>query len=247
MRLSKRQIKEIGALQQKKFRQKNGLFIVEGEKIAEEVLASPETYEIEAVLGLEKWMEQHQAKIDPSLLYEVSNKELERVSALKNPNQVLLVLQQKTPIFPDQLDDQLSLVLDHIQYPGNLGTIIRIADWFGIQHIFCSPDTVEFYNPKVLQATMGSFLRVNVHTIALEQLFEKQPNLPRYGALLDGKNVFSEDLPNAAFLLIGNESKGLSQAAQQMVTHPIMIPRYGQAESLNAAIATGILCASFKK
>lgn len=247
MRLSKRQIKEIGALQQKKFRQKNGLFIVEGEKIAEEVLTSPEIYNVEAVLALDNWIHQHQSKVDPTLLYELSNKELERVSALKNPNQVLIVLQQKTHQLPPQLDHQLSLVLDHIQDPGNLGTIIRIADWFGIQHIFCSPDTVEFYNPKVLQATMGSFLRVKVHTVELTQLFKQYPNLPRYGALLDGKNVFSEDLPEAAFLLIGNESKGLSPATQEMVSHPIMIPRYGEAESLNAAIATGILCASFRK
>jgi TrmH family RNA methyltransferase len=247
MGLSKRQIKEFSALRQKKYRQKSKLFVVEGEKIVEEVLQSPEVFKIEALIAVENWIAEHPNYSKHSKLFEATEKDLERISGLKTANKVLLILEQKEFERPSSLENQLCLVLERIQDPGNLGTIIRIADWFGIKEIFCSPDTVELYNPKVLQASMGSFLRTKVHYLELEHLFESYSDIPCYGALLNGENVFSKALESTAFLMIGNESKGLSEDAQNFVSHPIMIPRYGEAESLNAAIATGILCAAFRK
>ncbi len=249
MRLSKNLLKSIKALQQKKFRQEESLFVVEGDKIAQEVLATKHPFSVKYIIALDQWLEDHPELLlqQNAIIYEVSEKELSRISGLKTPNQVLLVLEQRSEPWPELLDGQLALVLEDIQNPGNLGTIIRIADWFGIQHIFCSLDCVEHYNPKVIQASMGSFLRIQLHYTKLDILFAHYPKLPRYGALLEGTPVMSGDFDPSGFLLIGNESKGLSLEAQDFLTQAITIPRYGQAESLNAAIATGILCAAFRR
>lgn len=249
MSLSKNKAKHLQALQQKKYRQKQQSFVVEGEKIAKEVLLQ-QKYKIRAIYAIPSWIDSYQPILTSysTKLTPVDEKELKKISSLKTPNKVLLELEMPnfTPL-TSSIQNSLSLVLENIQDPGNLGTIIRIADWFGIQHIFCSVGCVDVYNPKVIQATMGGFLRVPIFYEKIEVLLEQYPNLPVYGAILNGQNVFESELKSQGFLLIGNEGKGLTDAIQSKITNPITIPKYGQAESLNAAVATGILCALFKK
>jgi len=250
MALSNNQIKYLQALHRKKHRQLEQVFLVEGEKIIQEVLQQ-ERFKVQTIFATVEWINKNTAILTKyaAQLVEVSPKELGRISTLKNANQVMAVLKMPlTNKIKDEeikISDKLNLVLETLQDPGNLGTIIRIADWFDIQHIFCTTDSVELYNPKVIQATMGSFLRVQVHYSDLTAIFSQYSNIPRYGAVLHGESVFEASLPKAAFLVIGNESKGLSPTLQKSITHPITIPKYGQAESLNAGIATGILCAAF--
>lgn len=248
--LSKAKIKYIRLLQQKKYRQKNRLFIAEGEKIVQEIFTQQQ-FNIHSIYATAEWEEQNHSNL---LAYQeqftlVTAQELAKISLLQNPNQVLVVLEYANQSLPKvvELQNHWSLVLDQIRDPGNLGTIIRIADWFGIEQIFCSLDSVDAYNPKVVQATMGSFLRTKVYYTNLKELFEQHKNLPKYGAILEGKNAFEETYTKSGFLVIGNESRGVSEELKAMLTHHITIPRYGEAESLNAAIATGILCAVIKK
>jgi TrmH family RNA methyltransferase len=171
---------------------------------------------------------------------------LERISSLQTPNKVLAVVEQESPHKEPVLNNQLTLVLDGIQDPGNLGTIIRIADWFSIKQIIASGDTVELYNPKVVQSTMGSITRVEVWHKDLE-FFLQSVKQPVYGALLNGKNMHSEPPVTEGLLVIGNESKGISKELVPYISHPITIPRLGGAESLNAAVATGIIVSHLKK
>lgn len=247
MAISKNKIKQISLLHQKKHREEQALFIVEGEKTVAELLEQ-DLFQIQTIVALPEWVASYQEKLRSTTIevLSVSSGDLERVSALKTPNKVLAVVSKTNTPIPQQLNKQLCLVLDNLQDPGNLGTIIRIADWFGIEHIFCSEGSVELYNPKVLQATVGSFLRVQVHYLPLAELFEQFPQKPRYGAVLQGEDIRKSALAIDAFLLIGNEGKGLSEGIASYITQPISIPRFGAAESLNAAVATGILCALFK-
>lgn len=248
--LSKTKIKYIRLLQQKKHRQKNRLFIAEGEKIVQEIFTQQQ-FNIHSIYATAEWEAQNQANLraHKAEFNLVTAQELEKISLLQKANQVLLVLEYSNAPIPTtaELEQQWCLVLDQIRDPGNLGTIIRIADWFGIEHIFCSLDSVDAYNPKVVQATMGSFLRTKVHYTDLVELFEQQKTLPKYGAVLDGENAFQANFEAAGLLVIGNESRGVSDEIKSRLTTHITIPKYGQAESLNAAIATGILCAAIKK
>jgi len=204
---------------------------------------------IHSIYALASWMEKHQGLLRryASVCTTVSERELKSVSALTTPNQVCCVVE-----IPDvQIDENvvqhdLSIVLDHIQDPGNMGTILRTADWFGIQHIFCF-NCVDVYNPKVVQATMGAFLRVKTITTTAADLFGQFSSLPVYGAYLDGDNVFNINLSKKGFIIIGNEGRGMSEETAQFVTQKITIPAYGQAESLNAAVAAGVLCAAFRQ
>lgn len=248
MKLSKAQIKYLLSLQQKKIRQKNRFFVLEGEKMAKEVLLQKKIV-INAIYATADWVENHRHLMAQykSITTIISHSELKKISSLKTPNQVLMVLPMfDNDIKPTNIKNSLSLVLENVQDPGNMGTIIRIADWFGIDHIFCSIGCVDIYNPKVVQATMGGLLRVKIHYTPLEQLFDQYPNQTVYGAILGGKNVFQTQLEAKGFLLIGNEGKGLTDGLQKYITKPITIPKFGQAESLNAAVATGILCAMFR-
>ncbi|MCP4442884.1 MAG: RNA methyltransferase [Aureispira sp.] len=248
--LSKANIKYIRLLQQKKYRQKNRVFIAEGEKIVQEIFTQ-EQFNIHSIYATAEWEQQNinSLKAHRAQFNLVTTQELGKISQLQKANQVLMLLEYSSAALPttQELENQWCLVLDQIRDPGNMGTIIRIADWFGIEHIFCSQDCVDAYNPKVVQSTMGSFLRTKVHYIDLQELFEKHKNLPKYGAVLDGQNAFQSNYESAGFLVIGNESRGVSDTIKGMLTHHITIPKYGHAESLNAAIATGILCAAIKK
>jgi len=175
-------------------------------------------------------------------------KDIEKISTLKTPQEVIGLV--KIPIWPtlnyDNLRQRFSLVLDNIQDPGNMGTIIRTADWFGIADIICSEDTVDVYNPKVVQATMGSLARVNVHYASLAQVLP-QIKLPVFGAMLNGENIYNTTFGNEGLLVMGNEGNGISADIERLITTKITIPRAGEAESLNVAIATAILCSEIKR
>ncbi len=245
--LSINKLKYIQSLHHKKFRQKYDNFIAEGDKIAYEILKS-EKLILEGIFATSVWLEKYapELKKHQAIIQEISDAELKKISTLTTPNQVLMIVKQ--PSFePDNqlLNKELVLYLDGIQDPGNMGTILRIADWFGIKNVFCSDTCVEVFNPKVIQATMGAFLRVNTKEIPLENLINE--TTPIYGALLEGENVFQKTLTTHGVIVIGNEGKGISETLLPLVNQPILIPPHGEgAESLNAAVATGIICAVFR-
>ena len=233
--ISRNDIKYIQSLCHKKFRQQEDLFIAEGPKVVDELLQSD--YWIKNIYATSDWIAHNTDKKVAAV--EITEIELGRISALQTPHQVLAVVERKQPAAV-QLNNQWTLVLDAIQDPGNLGTIIRIADWFGIKNIICSGDTAELYNPKVIQSTMGSFVRVNLSYQPLSEVLEKA-NVPVYGAVLNGENVYTSGKQQEGILIIGNEGKGIRKELLPFVTHPVTIPRIGGAESLNAGVATGII------
>jgi len=240
--LTKAQVKDIRSLTQYKSRMEQGSFIVEGDKLAREWLATGAP--IKMALATREWLSLYRALLNAHTgmqIIEVTEKELARISALQTPNAVLLVvaLPEAASVLPV---NEWCIALDHLQDPGNIGTIIRIADWYGIRHIIASPDSADFYNPKVVQSAMGGHLRVVLHRHELEPLV-RTTKLPVLAATLDGQNIYEFKKPAAAILLIGNESKGLAPGLLALATNCITIPRRGGAESLNAAVATGILCA----
>jgi TrmH family RNA methyltransferase len=244
--LSKNTVKYINSLKTNKFRNKYNKFIAEGPKIVGELLRSQ--FDVESVYAVG----QYKSITDKTEITEISEQELKRISSLKTPNQVLAVVNiPDTKTDSDSLKNELVLVLDDINDPGNLGTIIRSADWFGVRHIVCSNNTVDVYNPKVVQATMGSFIRVKTIYTDLNKFFTNLSFTPPvFGALLKGKNIFKMKLPPEGFIIIGNESKGISGNLKQFITHPVMIPSFAQiesAESLNASVATSIILAEFRR
>lgn len=253
--LSKTLIKHIRSLHQAKFRKAYNLFLAEGPKLASEMLHSH--FEIDSLFATGSWIELNQQMLPDTLeVIQVSNRELERISTLKTPNEVVSVVkvpadQKYDPVKMARHD--LVLVLDEIKDPGNLGTIIRTADWFGIRLIVCSSNCVELYNPKVVQSTMGSIARVPVMVTDLSAMFRSNPeDIPVYGAVLDGRNMYDEKLPGMGFLVIGSESHGISGKILPHLTKPISIPAHTHnkgthAESLNASVATAILCAEFRR
>ena len=244
--LSKSQISLLKSLHHKKFRSEHGLFLVEGYKSVIEFINS--AYHIEVIY--------HTSAIDPKLLKlsrkmnfnEISLNDLEKISTLKSPQDIIaLVKIPEWPVLDEHiLKGKFSIVLDGIQDPGNMGTIIRTADWFGIQHLICSDDTVDVYNPKVVQATMGSIAHVNVYYTGLEA-FLPQIKLPVFGALLDGENIYQTDFGSEGLLIMGNEGNGLRPAIVKLIQQAITIPRTGNAESLNVGIATAIFCSEIKR
>ena len=238
--VSKSELKYIQSLSDKKVRLETGCFIAEGVKLVGEMIA--EGYPLKAVYALDSW-ESPDASIEVT---RIEAFELEKMSLLQTPNQVLAVAMMPKNTHPIELAGQLTIVLDGIQDPGNLGTIIRTADWFGIPQIVASEDTVDVYNPKVIGASMGSFMRVQVH---YKNLAAWMPTvkLPVYGALLEGENIFTTKAPNGGVLVIGSEGKGIRENIIDFVTHPVTIPKTGGAESLNAGIAAGIIIAQLTR
>jgi len=244
--LSKSQISLLKSLQHKKFRIEHGFFLVEGIKSVKEFIDS--AYQIEAIY--------HTYTFDPNLLklsrkinfQGISLNDLEKISTLKTPQDIVaLVKIPEWPVLTQAiLKQKFSIVLDGIQDPGNMGTIIRTADWFGIKHIICSEDTVDVYNPKVIQATMGSLSRINVYYIDL-QPFLSQINMPAFGALLDGINIYQTNFGDEGLIVMGNEGNGLRPEIVKLVHKAITIPRVGKAESLNVGIATAIFCSEINR
>ena len=243
--ISNNEIKKVKALQQKKFRDETGLFAVEGEKMVEEALRSP--FHVEAVYRRD----------------EIGEEAMKRISALASPSPVLAVVRKPSDIVLEDISDVeipgkgLFLGLDTIRDPGNLGTILRIADWFGIDAVYAAKDTVDVFNPKVVQATMGAVFRVRMHYVDLpalsERMLEKDGRI--YGTFLDGRNMYSRDLDTGllkpVMIVIGNESEGISDRMASLVSDRLYIPPYPAgdpgSESLNAAVATAVTVAEFRR
>ncbi len=241
--ISKNQIKYIRQLEQKKFRKRENCFVAEGPKVVGDLM---KRYQPKAIFATRAWLDG--AGIG-SQATEITDEELRRISFLQNPQQVLALFFIPSTIFYQP--STLSLALDSVQDPGNLGTIIRIADWFGIDTIYCSEDTADAYNPKVVQATMGSLAHVHIIYCDLLQLFDAlPPSYPVYGTLLDGDDIYQQPLSQEGIIVMGNEGNGISEAVRQRVTRRLLIPNFHQgesAESLNVAIATAITCSEFRR
>ena len=242
--LSKNEIKDIQSLRHKKFREETRLFVAEGPKIVGELLAVI-PYHFKKLYGLEQWVNEHK-KIVAGMDFEIiSETELERISQLQTPNQVVAVLHQFESNEP-VAQNEIILYLDAIQDPGNFGSIIRIADWFGIKNIVCSEGCADLYNIKVVQASMASVARVNVFYDKELQWLKKQV-IAKYATALEGDSVYSVSKKEKGILIIGNESKGIQSAIMETVDQKITIPNTGKAESLNAAVATGIILSHLVK
>lgn len=243
--MTKAEIKYIQALAQQKYRKEHNAYLVEGDKNAEEWLKS--TKNIKYVVATQNWLQKNVSLLSGQqhIILEALPHEIEKISTLKTPTEVVLVVNKdeaKSSIHIE--DDTWYLALDAIRDPGNMGTIIRIADWFGIKTIFCSEDCVEIWSPKVVQASMGSLLRVNVVTTPLSNLLESTA-VPIYITHLQGDDFTQIKKPKPGILLMGNESKGVNDALILESAHKVLIPRIGAAESLNVAVATGIVCSKF--
>lgn len=251
MSLVNSRLKFLASLKQKKFRREHGLFVVEGEKLATEALAQNQI-EIDSVYAYAEWIESNLPALKKKGVVptSVTQKELSRISNLKTPNKVLLVCKNPSIELDKSLVvNDLTLFLDQIRDPGNLGTIIRIADWFGIRQVILSPESAEIYNPKVVQSTMGGLFRVRVFELPFGKLKSACPNVPIYATTMTGNDVNKVENKGASIIVIGNESHGVSEEILQFAERQISIPTHpkGGAESLNAAVATGIVCAAFRR
>ena len=245
--ISKNQQKFIRQLEQKKYRKREGLFVAEGTKVVGDLL---KRYTPEAIYSTLQW--QAPDGISPQI---VTDEELQRISFQQHPQQVLALfpIPSQAGDYPQTLlnEQTLTLALDGVQDPGNLGTIIRIADWFGVNTLICSEDTADAWNPKVVQATMGSLARVNIIYTSLTTLLDYLPDdFPIYGTFLDGKDIYTEQLTSGGLIIMGNEGNGISEEVRQRVNHRLLIPNFHQgetADSLNVAIATAITCSEFRR
>ena len=231
--ISKNEIKLIKALGQKKFRDERKLFVVEGEKLVEEALRSG--FEVVAHYRIE----------------DIGEEAMARISQLTHPSPALAILRQPEPASFAIAPDELVLALDGVRDPGNLGTILRIADWFGIRQILASDDTVELFNPKVVQATMGAIFRVSVHYCDLAAFLRSPADIPVYGTFLEGEDIYQTELKKGGIIVMGSEANGISPQVAATVTRKLFIPPYPQdahtSESLNVAVATAITCAEFRR
>lgn len=244
--LSKSQISFVKSLHQKKYRRENGLFLVEGIKSIKEFIQS--SYQIHTIFYTTEQRDglpQLPANIS---LFEVNNAELAKISTLQAPQGILALvyIPENKSINPEVLANQFTLVLDGVQDPGNMGTIIRTADWFGFKHIVCSEDTVEAYNPKTVQATMGSLARINISYVKLTDFIAKS-KLPVFGALLEGKSIYKTNWGKEGLVILGNEGKGITEEVILKVNQPVTIPNFGEAESLNVAVSAAIFCSEIKR
>ncbi len=236
--LTKSQAKYIQSLGQKKHRDERDVFIAEGPKIIAEMLADAE---VRHIYALREWIEANKELSATADVTEISPAELERISQLSTPNQALALV-KKFDAFPSiATKDKITLLLDAIRDPGNLGTIIRIADWFGVQQVVCSVDCTDCYNPKVVQASMGSLARVKLFYTDIEEWLSAQHDVPVYAAMMEGEDITQMKKPGEGIIIIGNEARGISPAIVEKVNMKITIPQKGKAESLNAAVAAGII------
>lgn len=249
MEISKAKVSLYSSLSSKKMREKHGMFVVEGEKCVIDTLGA---FELVNIIATPEWLTVHDLPeyVGPEWILESSPANMKRMSSLSTPSSVMSVFrlpEDKTAEM--NINGNLVLVLDGIQDPGNMGTIIRTADWFGFDRIFASKETVDLYNPKTIQATMGALRRVKVHYVDLLELFSKNPEMPVYGTLLDGTDLFKSSLGNVGFIVMGNEGRGLTPKVRERVTDPLLIPPYNvhsHCESLNVGAATAITLAAFR-
>ncbi|MDR1675599.1 MAG: RNA methyltransferase [Tannerella sp.] len=245
--VSKAKIKWIHSLEMKKNRDRDRLFVAEGNKLVSELVG---TFECEWMLAEPSWMAT-QGHLPARELEVAEEGDIRKVSLLKSPQQVLAVFKRPAPGLEDaDPASRLILALDGVQDPGNLGTIIRLADWFGIEHVVCSPDTADAFGPKAVQATMGALARVNVHYAELE-MFLKDRTAPRYGAFMEGDSIYANALSSNGILVMGNEGNGIRPSVEALVDKRLYIPPWpasrAGAESLNVAVATAIICAEFRR
>lgn len=254
--ISKNRLKYVRSLEMKKYRKAEGVFVAEGHKLVGDLL---DVFECKYLAATSEWLSANVAWVDRQRrsgveVDEVTDEELKRASFQETPQQVLAVFKQLT--YEVDVNEvarkQLCLVLDDVQNPGNLGTIVRLADWFGIEHIFCSKGCADIYNPKTVQATMGGIARVRVHEADLPELLSRlDKDIPVYGTFLDGENMYGKELENRGLIVMGNEGKGVSKEVAAFVTERLYIPNYPEgretSESLNVAIATAIVCAEFRR
>lgn len=248
MSLSKNKIKYIRSLNEKKFRTEHGTFVAEGKKLVTDLL---QTCQCQFLAGLPDILEE-MSPLSTEEIIEATTDELEKASHLKTAPQIIGVFyQSKYDIEKIELSDKLHLILDGVQDPGNMGTIVRLADWFGIEHIFCSLDTADIYNPKTVQATMGAIAHVKVHYTNLVDLLKTNRLLPVFGTFLEGGNIYKTELPKEGFIVMGSEGKGISPDIEKLITNKLFIPNYPQdaktSESLNVAVATAIVCSEFRR
>ena len=246
--LSKNKIKYIHSLELKKNRKKEGVFVAEGHKLVGDLLPH---FHCRLILATNTWLKEHH-DIQADEIIEITPDELVKASLLKTPQDVLAIFEQPQYNYTtDVIKNSLCLALDDIQDPGNLGTIIRLADWFGIEHIFCSQGTVDVYNSKVIQATMGALARVKVHYCNLPELISSLRDVPVYGTFLDGENIYDKPLSENGLIIMGNEGNGVSKEVSQLINNKLYIPNYPSgrttSESLNVAIATAVVCAEFRR
>jgi TrmH family RNA methyltransferase len=233
--LSRNEVKYIQSLRQKKNRDEEGLFIAEGIKIIDELIST--NFDIKKIYAVKDWIDENATIKNVT---EVSEDELKKISNFETPNKVFAIVSQKRSTKIPPLKNKITLLLDGIQDPGNLGTIIRTADWFGIESIIASVDTADVYNPKVVQSTMGSIARINIFYVDVKT-FLSANNIIVYAAVLNGENISLIQKINECILIIGNESKGIRKDIQLYIQKKISISKKGNAESLNAAVATGII------
>lgn len=248
--LSKALQKRISALENKKQRKESGLFVAEGGKTVLDLLSAG--LKAERLIATTEWLQEHKLQLGADVV-EVSNSEMKQISFQQAPQGVLGIFHQ-----PQHESDfsapqnELCLALDNVQDPGNLGTIVRIADWFGIENIFCSIGTADIYNPKTIQATMGAIARVKVHYVDLPALINSiKEKAPIYGTFLDGEDIYRKELKNYGLIIMGNEGNGIGKECAGQVTERLFIPNYPAgretSESLNVSVATAIICSEFRR
>ena len=238
--LGRSKIKYIQSLGQKKFRELEETFIAEGPKIVEDLMESG-TAIIKQLYALKEWIKENKKLLVNTTVVEITDAELKRISQLTTPNKVLAIVQQFEEDSAPVIKNKITLALDGIQDPGNMGTLIRIADWFGIKQIICSKESADIYNPKVVQASMGSIARVKILYTDLELWLADQEDVGIYATTLEGKSITAMKKITEGIIVIGNESKGINAAILKLATIKITIPKKGKAESLNAAVAAGII------
>lgn len=245
---SKQQQKYVQSLQIKKYRQEHQRFLVEGAKSVQELLKSD--LETELLLCTPKFFIENEKTLEKISIEQISQTELEKLGTLQSNDSALAVvkMRENTPLIADA--DEFSLVLDDIRDPGNLGTILRIADWYGIKKVICSETSVDFYNPKVVSASMGSFSRILVYYSEISEYFENivnNKNIEIIGTFLNSENVHRFDFPKSGYIVLGNESNGIGAEVEKLITKKITIPRFGEAESLNVGIATAVVLDNLRR
>lgn len=250
--LSKAKIKFIQSLELKKKRKEENLFVAEGPKVVGDLMPY---FACRMLAATSEWLQAH-PRAQAQEIIEITNEELRKASFLKTPQEVLAVFEMtSTPLLADLPQHELCLALDDVQDPGNLGTIIRLADWFGIRHIICSKGTTDAFSPKTVQASMGAVARVAVHYTDLAEylttLRSSNASTPIYGTFLEGNNIYQEELSTNGIIIMGNEGNGIGPNVAKHITHKLFIPNYPEgcvtSESLNVAIATAITCSEFRR
>lgn len=250
MEISKAKIKLIAKLRDRKQRKALGIFAVEGHKSVADTLPY---FSLELLVAGKDWLAANQELAPADKSFSATATELKQMSALTTPTEVIAIYRLPEEKIPgdDSMKGQLTLLLDDIQDPGNLGTIVRCADWFGIRNIVASKHTVDIYNPKAIQATMGALSRVNICYTDLAEFISRHRHIPLYATLLDGRNIYKTDLPQEAMIIMGNEGKGVSAELRKLITDSLFIPPYPPdaetIDSLNVAIATAVVLAEFRK